>query len=88
MHEMGREGMTAEGRKACKAVDLGILSNMPKTMFQNILDQTNYDNLMITYNQTSGKPVAFFMRLWAFKFPYNIDTDGFYQCEIKRDAQV
>ena len=42
------------------------------------------DNLV--YGQTSGKAVAFFMRLWEFKFPYDIDTGGIYHCETKRDA--
>ena len=47
LHEMDREleGMMAEGRGACKAVDLGRLSNMPKAVFQKILDQTDYENL-------------------------------------------
>ena len=81
---MDRDGMMTEGREACEAVDLGRLSNIPQEVFHNILNHTDYDNLV--YSQTSGKAVVFFMCLWEFIFPYDIDTDGIYHSETKRDA--
>ena len=84
MHEMDREGVMAEGREACQAVDLRGLSDTPQGVFHNTLDHTGYDNLV--YSQSSGKAVAPFMRLWELKFPYDIDTGDIYHCETKRDA--
>jgi hypothetical protein len=33
-------------------------------------------------------PVGFSFILFSSKFPYDIDKDGIYHCETKRDAQV